>query len=73
MVDLREAFAFDYARTWTTEVHSGSSENTASDQVRWKDAAIEEIYPHSFTDSNGDGIGDLNGITQHLDYLQGSV
>ena len=28
-----------------------------------------EIFPYSFYDSNGDGIGDLNGITQHLDYL----
>jgi len=35
----------------------------------WKDAVIYEIYPRSFGDSNGDGIGDLNGITKHLDYL----
>src|ERR1700684_3491916 len=37
----------------------------------WKHAVFYEIYPRSFADSNGDGIGDLNGITAHLDYLQG--
>ena len=36
----------------------------------WRHAVIYEIYPRSFQDSNGDGIGDLNGITQRLDYLQ---
>ena len=36
----------------------------------WKHAVIYEIYPRSFQDSNGDGIGDLKGITQRLDYLQ---
>ena len=36
----------------------------------WKNAVIYEIYPRSFQDSNGDGIGDLNGITERLDYLQ---
>ena len=37
----------------------------------WKHAVFYEIYPRSFQDSNGDGIGDLNGITQRLDYLKG--
>lgn len=36
----------------------------------WTNAVIYEIYPRSFQDSNGDGVGDLNGITQRLDYLQ---
>ena len=36
----------------------------------WKNAVIYEIYPRSFGDTNGDGVGDLNGITAHLDYLR---
>src|SRR5260370_36283915 len=40
------------------------------DLTWWKNAVIYEIYPRSFADTNGDGVGDLNGIIQHLDYLQ---
>lgn len=36
----------------------------------WKEAVIYQIYPRSFQDSNGDGIGDLNGVTMRLDYLK---
>jgi alpha-glucosidase len=42
----------------------------SQDEVWWKHAVIYEIYPRSFQDSNGDGIGDLNGITERLDYLK---
>ena len=35
----------------------------------WRGAVIYQIYPRSFADSNGDGIGDLSGITHHLDYV----
>lgn len=36
----------------------------------WKEAVVYQIYPRSFQDSNGDGIGDLKGITSRLDYLK---
>ena len=40
-----------------------------TDRDWWRGAAIYQIYPRSFADSNGDGIGDLPGITAHLDYV----
>lgn len=36
----------------------------------WKQAVIYQIYPKSFQDTNGDGLGDLRGIIKRLDYLQ---
>ena len=42
-------------------------------QEWWKDAVVYQIYPRSFQDSNGDGIGDINGIRMHLDYLKNVV
>src|SRR6201998_128005 len=50
---------------------SGQESRTdAKRQAWWQDTVIYEIYPRSFKDSNGDGIGDLNGITSKLDYLK---
>lgn len=43
---------------------------TETQRPWWQTAVIYEIYPRSFQDSNGDGVGDLNGITRRLDYLQ---
>lgn len=44
--------------------------NKVSKGAWWKEAVVYQIYPRSFMDSNGDGIGDLNGITQKLSYLK---
>ena len=46
------------------------SAGTKSAAEWWKSAVIYEIYPRSFADSNGDGVGDLNGIAKRLDYLK---
>jgi alpha-glucosidase len=50
--------------TTNTETNSHYKKNW------WKEAVAYQIYPRSFMDSNGDGIGDLNGITERLDYLK---
>jgi alpha-glucosidase len=47
-----------------------TNSSAASERNWWKNAVIYEVYPRSFQDTNSDGIGDLKGITQHLDYLQ---
>src|SRR5215207_1147035 len=60
--------ALDYPCVWSDN-RSGSP-GRMEDQPWWRGAVIYEIYPRSFADSDGDGLGDLEGIRRNLDYLQ---
>lgn len=48
----------------------GQTKTNVDQHAWWQHAVFYEIYPRSYGDSNGDGIGDLKGITSHLDYLK---
>jgi len=60
------------AQQATKHAHNAdrSTLRAMSTNLWWKNAVLYEIYPRSFQDSNGDGIGDLKGITSRLDYLK---
>ena len=58
------------AQTGDMSADLATAAKPSMDQTWWKHAVVDELYPRSFGDSNGDGIGDLNGITEHLGYLQ---
>lgn len=47
----------------------GTDQVLAPDRDWWRQAAVYQIYPRSFADANGDGIGDLKGITSRIPYL----
>jgi alpha-glucosidase len=51
-------------------LRSAAQASTKDTDAWWRHAVIYEVYPQSFQDSNGDGVGDLKGITSRLDYLK---
>ena len=50
--------------------HEGAATTAETPRDWWKSAVVYQIYPRSFADSDGDGVGDLRGIIRRLDHLQ---
>ena len=68
-VQVCTQFAFAAQQAVSSKVEKREAPRSEQDPW-WKHAVIYEIYPRSFQDSNGDGVGDINGITSRLDYLR---
>ena len=60
------------AATRTTATHPAATQTPAlaPDPNWWRQAVVYQVYPRSFKDNNGDGLGDLAGVTSRVPYLQ---
>ena len=67
---LDQKFLATFLQLLNSESDIPPKEDGAIKKAWWKEAVFYQIYPRSFCDSNGDGIGDLAGIVEKLDYLK---
>jgi len=59
-----------FAQSSASDALTQAEQSQPTGSEWWRHAVIYEIYPRSFQDSNGDGVGDIKGITERLDYLR---
>ncbi len=57
------------ALAWSAQAPAAPT-SSSTDRKWWKEAVVYQIYPRSFQDTNGDGVGDLKGIISKLDYVK---
>src|SRR6195952_3344239 len=55
----------------TTSTPASATENAADNPDWWRQAVVYQIYPRSFADADGDGLGDIKGVPSRVDYLAG--